>query len=167
MTYQMWEHVADSVVPLLGLIALLAPWFGPSQFAQPRTDYYLRIAIAWLATIALRALNHSDWALWPLMGAQYSGHTGVFMVFAVSLAAWNLRWVWLGVVVLLLYGQLMIHQGYHAFGDILATALAMGPITWGLQRVFPKQKSDAVGVSLPDSSPQSAQALETLKSERD
>ncbi|MBQ1783863.1 MAG: hypothetical protein II007_09445 [Gammaproteobacteria bacterium] len=66
--------------------------------------------------------------LWPRWGLDYSTHSALAIALVVQL--WwllpRLRWLWLGS--LLAYAALMRYQGYHSWGDMVTTALAVLPV---------------------------------------
>lgn len=140
MTYEQWDMVADAVVPLLGVAALSIPLL---KTQQNRWAYYGSVVIAYALTLGLRSLNHSEYAIWPMLGVQYSGHTGVFCVAGMSIIAWKPKLAWVVGSIFVLYTWLMLYQQYHTIGDIALTAAVMAPATWiiheALQRLARRQ----------------------------
>jgi hypothetical protein len=110
--------VADSVDPLLGLLAIYQLWrLGPGR----RRGFFL----ASLGALALLALfNQADRALgwWRSMELDFSMHTAVGVSLATSLIVADRRWALVAIPILVGYGFLMDHLGFHGWGDIGTSA---------------------------------------------
>jgi hypothetical protein len=131
------EFVADSVDPLLGLLAVYQLW----RLGRERR---LGFALATLGAIALlAAFNQADRALgwWRAMDLDFSMHTAVGVSLVTSLVVVDRRWILVGLPILIGYGFLMDHLGFHGWGDFLTSApvaiaftLACHALVWRYRR---------------------------------
>jgi len=126
VTHEHWKIIADAFDPTVALLAIAAPWiFTPAQ-SRSRPRYFIATAAALALMYLLRAVEHSHLAMLPrLLGVHYSAHTGFAVVFLTAMGIWR-RWlVWPGIAALAAYGELMVYQAYHTWGDIGATAVVI------------------------------------------
>jgi hypothetical protein len=128
VTYQQLDAIADSYVPLLGILTLL--WFVKKGFSSG-----VKLALADAGTMLLGAiyiyiLMFVDKYLgaYASIGLDYSTHTALALVFVTTLSfiSKNVRVV--TVTSMVLYCLLMLYQGYHSVADILLTGLMTLPV---------------------------------------
>jgi len=135
LSHQTLKVVADSVNPILGILAIARPiatwrgqWHHPSMHIGVTS---LTVALTYLfrAVFDLERL----WASWQL---DFSTHTSicVVLVIAVSSLDWKRAWIWCAILVA--YAQLMVYQSYHTWVDIGTTTTVMVPFSvliryWG------------------------------------
>ena len=112
------KHLADSVDPLLGLLAIWQLW----RLARERRLGFLLATTGAMALLA--AFNQADRALgwWRSMELDFSMHTAVGVSLATSLVVADRRWIVAVVPILVGYGFLMDHLGFHGWGDVLTSA---------------------------------------------
>lgn len=126
MNWETLDAIADSVNPVLGIIALVWPWLrwrgSWRRAAVSVTVTLLSVAFAY----ALSALD-AKFGWWPSMGLDFSTHTAIAVALVVSLCSIKpSSWMaWAGV--LLAYFVLMVYQGYHTPADIFTTLVAIAP----------------------------------------
>jgi hypothetical protein len=130
LSHEELKPIADAVNPALTVVALAAPWVLRPVRARERLDFYARTVVSMMFMYALRAVEHSPYALGPSVGLEhYSSHTGYAVVLLTTLTFWRWWFAIVGVVVLGSYGDLMIYQHYHTFMDIAGTAVVICPLT--------------------------------------
>jgi hypothetical protein len=125
-TYDVLDHIADSVNPTLALLALSLPWL--RAYRSRALSPWTRVAAALLCVgvaYAGQALDRFTGA-WPALSLDYSGHSAVCVALLVSLAHLSRRWIAGSVAIGTAYAALMIYQGYHTFADIVTTAIPVG-----------------------------------------
>ncbi|CAM3176164.1 hypothetical protein [Vibrio rarus] len=134
LTYQQWALIADLYTPVLII---------SSVFLLISASPQLRICCvkAQLFCIALvyGSMMMDEWlSIWPSFSADYSTHTAIALVFVVHITLKGPR---LGQVIavisLLAYMQLMHHQGYHTYLDMISTLIYLLPmllVTWSAFR---------------------------------
>lgn len=124
LSYETLDGIADSINPLLGILALALPWLR-------RRGMRLRALILNLLTIGAVAVAYAGQALdaglrlWVQGGLDYSTHTAVFTAIASSLWQQGNAWRWVSALVGAGYAALMLWQRYHSLLDILTTAAGM------------------------------------------
>lgn len=115
--------VADCVDPLLGVLALCQLW----RLARDRRRGFVLATLGALALLYLFNQADRTFRWWPSMGLDFSMHTAAGVSLATSLVVADRRWIWLVVPLLIAYGFLMDHLGFHGWGDILtSTPVAIG-----------------------------------------
>jgi hypothetical protein len=125
-TYELLDCIADSVNPTLGLLALSVPWLRRHRVGRPSS--VARIA----GTLACVGIAYAGQAIdrftkaWPAFGLDYSTHSAVCVALLSSLAQLGGRWRVASVGIGAAYAALMMYQGYHAFADIVTTAMPIG-----------------------------------------
>jgi hypothetical protein len=137
-SFETLDAIADSVNPLLGLVALTWPWLrwrGQWRLASLHVVVtLLSVAFAY----AITALDHAN-GWWPSWGLDFSTHTAVCVALIVALCAINLSLAGWWVGVFAAYVALMLYQEYHSVADIVTTALVVAPpvilLRWWLRRL--------------------------------
>lgn len=126
MSWDTLDAIADSVNPILGIIALVWPWLFWRRS-------WRRAALSVAATLlsvgfayALAALDgRHGW--WPSVGLDFSTHTAVAVALITSLCAIKPS-IWFAWIAMLCgYVALMLYQGYHTLPDIITTAAVIAP----------------------------------------
>jgi hypothetical protein len=126
LSHQTLKVVADSVNPILGILALTLPfkrWLG--QWQSPS----MNIAVT-LLTVALmyffRAVFDLE-AVWANWGLDFSTHEAVCVILVIGLSSLYWRGLWIWCAVLVAYDILMVYQSYHTWADLDTTAVVMLP----------------------------------------
>lgn len=126
MSWETLDAIADSVLPILGVIALIWPWL-------VWRHSWRRAALSVTATLVsvgfAYVVNSLDarYGWWPSVGMDFSGHTATAVALVASLCAIKPS-IWLAwVTVLIAYAALMLYQRYHTLADIVTTAAVIAP----------------------------------------
>jgi hypothetical protein len=135
LSHQTLKVVADSVNPILGILAIALPimkWRGQWRPSSMHIGVTL-LTVAF--TYLFRAVFDLE-RLWASWGLDFSTHTAICVVLVVALSSlhWKRAWIW--CVILGAYAQLMVYQSYHTWVDIGTTAAVMFPYSalvryWG------------------------------------
>ncbi len=132
MSYETLDAIADSVNPILGLIALTWPWL---QWRRQWRRAALHVLLTLLSVALAYAMSALDrtFGWWPSLGLDFSTHTALCVTLIVSLCfvRRSLAALWIGVFIA--YAALMVYQDYHSVADICTTLLAVLPIALGLR----------------------------------
>jgi hypothetical protein len=125
-TYELLDHIADSVNPTLGLLALSLPWLRVYRERSPSA--WVRIAGVMLCVGVAYIGQAIDWltGAWPALSLDYSGHSARCVALLVSLGHLGNRWRRASIAIGTAYAALMMYQGYHTLADIITTALPVG-----------------------------------------
>ena len=136
MRYESLDIIADSVNPVLGLLALVFPWLDREAIRKcgSRRSFWTRTLLS-LAVVYAILFADERFRLWPILGLDYSTHTAFAVAIITSMSAMNRRWLFLLAPVLMAYAALMIYLGYHSLLDVLAAALVIAPTTWLIHRM--------------------------------
>jgi hypothetical protein len=128
-TYEIFDHIADSVNPVLGLIALSWAWIARGRGSLGvgvRAGVLGNVAtLVSVAIVYLVGALEKGAGLWAAMGLDYSTHTAVCVAIIVSLWWIDRRAGILATALGVLYAGLMLYQKYHSVGDIAATAVVI------------------------------------------
>lgn len=146
LTYQQWDAIADSYIPLmavLSLIHVLHVFFSGSSFSKLVSWTNIKslvvriltitVCIAWVYGLMFLD-NHLK--IWPSLSINnqvldYSTHTALALVFSTYLFCANIKRkpvrAYLSLVSLVLYLLLMKYQNYHTFADMLTTTVVVLP----------------------------------------
>lgn len=129
-SYQTLDAIADSVNPILGLVALTWPWLQWRRQWRLAALHVLLTLLSVALAYAMSALDRT-FGWWQSAGLDFSTHTALCVALIVSLCfvRRSLAALWIGVFIA--YAALMVYQGYHSIADICTTALAVLPITLG------------------------------------
>lgn len=125
-TYELLDHIADSVNPTLALLAISMPWL--PMYRASELPPWMRIAGA-VSCVAIAYAGQAFDSLtgaWPSVSLDYSGHSAVCVALLVSLAQLSRRWMISTIAIGIAYAALMMYQRYHTFGDIVTTATPVG-----------------------------------------
>ena len=138
MSWETLDAIADSVNPVLGIIALVWPWlFWRGSWRRAALNVIATLISVGFAYVVASLDTRYGW--WPSVGLDFSTHTAVAVALVASLWAIkpSLWFAW--VVVLFGYAALMVYQGYHSLADIVTTAAVIAPplavYHWWLLRV--------------------------------
>jgi hypothetical protein len=126
VSWETLDAIADSVNPVLGIVALVWPWL-------VWRDSWRRAALSVASTLLSVGFAYFVAALdarygwWPSVEMDFSTHTAVAVALVVSLCAIrpSLWFAW--VAVLCGYVVLMLHQDYHTLKEIVTTAAVIAP----------------------------------------
>ncbi|MFC4307738.1 hypothetical protein ACFPN2_01475 [Steroidobacter flavus] len=126
MTWETWDAIADSYIPILALIALLWPWLRWRGAWQRATLSIVATLVGIGYAYALSALD-GKFGWWPALGLDFSTHTAVAIALVVALCAIKPQTWMAWTASLLAYFVLMVYQRYHTWADILTTAVVIAP----------------------------------------
>ena len=129
LTYEQWDAIADSYIPILFLISLLLiakEWWTTKSYSVLKSVLVLVVLVfaSYLFNFIDRVL-----ILWPRVGWDYSTHTGVSLSLVIYLSYIKPKFAPITLSTFLLYGLLMLYQQYHSVADIVSTA-ALISIVW-------------------------------------
>jgi hypothetical protein len=126
MNWQTLDAIADSVNPVLGIIALLWPWL---RWRSSWRHAALSVMVTLLSVAFAYAMSALDgrFGWWPAVGLDFSTHTAIAIALVVSLGAIKPS-TWLAWTAILFgYFVLMVYQRYHTWSDIVTTAVVIAP----------------------------------------
>lgn len=126
MNWDTLDAIADSVNPILGIIALLWPWLRwRASWRRAALSVATTLVSVGLAYVVSALDGRYGW--WPAVGLDFSTHTAVAVALVVSLCAIkpSIWFAWVGVLVA--YVALMLYQEYHTLADIVTTAAVIAP----------------------------------------
>jgi hypothetical protein len=127
LTYEQWDAIADSYIPLLALLSLITLISQARVVGAANTWRMLRnLLISIFIAYSIMFLD-KQFMLWQNMNSDYSTHTAVALVFVAFLMAVNKSWLVMAPISMVLYCLLMLYQGYHTVLDILSTVVALLP----------------------------------------
>ena len=98
-TYEVLDHIADSVNPILGLLALSAPWLKAYRASWPLPWIRVVAAMACVGIAHLGQAFDRFSGTWPAFSLDYSGHSAVCVALLVSLAHLGRRWAVASVLI--------------------------------------------------------------------
>ncbi|GEM79615.1 hypothetical protein [Vibrio superstes] len=127
LTFQQWALIADIYTPLLALwsVRLLL------QEATPlRKISFTALMVTICIVYGSRFMD--EWlGIWPAFKSDYSTHTAVALALVVHIVIKVGLWGRLVAVgSLLAYLQLMNHQQYHTYLDMVSTVIYLLPLFW-------------------------------------
>ena len=146
-TYELLDHIADSVNPTLALLEISMPWF--PKYRAPGLAPWMRVAGA-AACVAIAYAGQAFDSLtdaWPSMSLDYSGHSAVCVALLVSLAQLSRRWLIASIAIGVAYAALMMYQRYHTFADIVTTATPIGLASAMVWRLIVSRRRAAISQS--------------------
>ncbi len=126
MSWEAWDAIADSVIPILAIIALLWPWLRSRGEWRHATISTVATLLSAAYAYALSALD-GRFGWWPAVGLDFSTHTAIAIVCVVSLCAIKPSTWMAWTAILFAYFVLMVYQRYHTWADILTTAVVIAP----------------------------------------
>jgi hypothetical protein len=135
------DAIADSINPSLLVLALIAPWI---QRRRPPWAFWGCTFLSLVVVYVIQFLDH-QLMLWPRAGLDYSTHTAFAVAVIVSLGAFDRRWFFILLPVLIAYATLMMYLEYHSLADILTAALVIGPPTWLIHRIGRRRRTLGTG----------------------
>ncbi|GAB7220301.1 hypothetical protein [Vibrio comitans] len=127
LTFEQWAFIADTYTPLLALWSAILIFREPSQHRKINlTALIVTLCIVYVSRFI------DEWlGIWPTFSSDYSTHTAVALALVVHIAikvgVWG-RLVAVGS--LLAYLQLMNHQDYHTYLDMVSTIIYLLPLFW-------------------------------------
>lgn len=135
LSYEQWDLIADSYIPLLLLFIL---GWNAKRWQQGREthDVVNHLNAVGLSVVLIYLLMAIDnrLMLWAMVDADYSTHTALALVFVSYLSLSAPRWRLPAVLSLLAYLALMLFQRYHTVTDILLTAMVVIPLLVVVQK---------------------------------
>lgn len=135
LSYEQWDLIADSYIPLLLLFIL--GWNAKRwQQGREKHDVVNHLKAVGLSVVLIYLLVAIDnrLMLWAMVDADYSTHTALALVFVSYLSLSAPRWRLPAVLSLLAYLALMLFQRYHTVTDILLTAMVVIPLLVVVQK---------------------------------
>ena len=131
------DSIADAVNPLLALTAVTFAFARKRKAREvlPPRRFLAGVLLGLTVVYLLQNLD-SRLHFCSRLGLDYSTHSAFAVSVVTSLVLANARWLFALVPVLLGYGWLMAHLGYHTVADMLAAAAVLVPATWALHRLL-------------------------------
>lgn len=126
MSWETLDAIADSVSPILGIIALLWPWL---RWRGTWRHAALNVLITLLSLGVAFGMSALDgrFGWWPAAGLDFSTHTAISIALVVALCSIKPSTWMAWTAVLLGYFVLMVYQRYHTWTDIGTTAVVIAP----------------------------------------
>lgn len=127
LSYDTLDTIADSINPILGVLALALPW---TKRGRPTRQAIALDGLTVAAVLIAYLLQAIDSAvnIWPRAGLDFSTHTAVFVAIGSSIWQQGTFWRWTIVGLGFAYSTLMRIQEYHSVLDIVSTAAAIVPL---------------------------------------
>lgn len=126
MSWETLDAIADSVNPILGVIALIWPWVRwRGSWRHAALNLLVTLLSVGLA-FGMSALD-GKFGWWPAAGLDFSTHTAISIALIVSVASIKPSTWMAWTAVLLGYFVLMVYQRYHTWADIGTTAVVIAP----------------------------------------
>jgi hypothetical protein len=125
-SFETLDAIADSVNPLLGLLALTWPWLRWCRQWRLAALHVVATLLSVAFAYGITALDRAN-GWWQSWGLDFSTHTAVCVALIVALCAINLSlagW-WIGLFSA--YVALMLYQEYHSVADVVTTASVVAP----------------------------------------
>ena len=126
MNWQTLDAIADSVNPVLGIIALVWPWLRWRGAWRQATLNVIATLLSVAFAYAISALD-ARFGWWPSVGLDFSTHTAIAIALIVSVCSIKPSTWMVWTAVLLGYFVLMVYQRYHTPADIFTTAMVIAP----------------------------------------
>jgi hypothetical protein len=128
LTYQQWDTVADSYIPLL-VIIFLGLSFKEINLSDIKASIhnFCRTLLCVCCAYAFMAID-AYFEFWPKLGLDFSTHTALALAFVVDLSLRSTPLRLFSCISILLYGYLMWFQKYHSIADMLSTTAVMLPV---------------------------------------
>ncbi len=120
-TYRFLDAVADSFDPLLSLIALAAPFFHRPRRLRKAIAFYISAGAAIGIVYLVRAID-DRYQIWSSLELDFSTHSAFAASLAVSVGAFQRRWMGPLTLAVILYFSLELLMRYHGLLDILTSA---------------------------------------------
>lgn len=127
LSYHTLDMIADSINPLLGVVALVLPWIRRGRPTRQALALDGLTGAAVLIAYLLQAVD-SALGMWPRAGLDFSTHTAVFVGIASSIWQHGRFWRWAIAGLGFAYATLMRIQEYHSVLDIVSTVAATLPL---------------------------------------
>ena len=143
MTYQQLDAIADSYIPLLGILTLV--WLLRKASRLGVKSAFIEAVTTSLGAIYIYALMFLDayFAAYASIGLDYSTHTALALVFVTTLALIGKEVRRITVISMICYCLLMLYQGYHTLADMALTSLMTLPVLVWL-KYLPNRKGKLV-----------------------
>ncbi|OBT13418.1 hypothetical protein A9264_07045 [Vibrio sp. UCD-FRSSP16_10] len=130
MTFEQWAFIADLYTPLLIVCSVWLLYLSPAS----RRQSSMKAMVICIAIVYI-SMAMDEWlSIWPSFGADYSTHSAIALALVVHIvikSPWLAKWI--AVSSLFAYLQLMHHQQYHTYLDMISTLLYLLPmlvVTW-------------------------------------
>jgi hypothetical protein len=127
ISFEQWAFIADCYTPILVAVSIYVAFTQALTAEQRKQFHWLPVSFC---LVALYVVRFGDELLniWPSFGSDYSTHTAFALVFVLHQTLNSSRLKWLAPLSLMGYMQLMHHQNYHTYLDMLSTTLFLAPI---------------------------------------
>ena len=143
MTYQQLDAIADSYIPLLGILTLV--WLLTKASRLGIKSALIETVTTSLGVMYIYALMFLDayFTAYASIGLDYSTHTALALVFVTTLAFIGKQVRRITVISMVCYCLLMLYQGYHTLADMALTSLMTLPVLVWL-KCLPNRKAKLV-----------------------
>ncbi|MCW8876835.1 MAG: hypothetical protein OQJ89_06710 [Kangiellaceae bacterium] len=138
LSYQQWDAIADSYIPLLLTLSLIFLFVNFWQKKFKRGTFELSSLI--LGALSIYTIMFIDNALkiWPSFNSDYSTHTALALVFVFYLCEKHKIALVGAAVSMCGYIVLMMYQEYHTFLDIITTSIVVLPTLYLIRTLLKK-----------------------------
>lgn len=133
LTYEQWDHIADSYIPLLVscIVCRLAVLSVKQGFKNTAPEIVFLLSAVFFVYLLMFLDN--TFSFWARYHSDYSKHTAVALVLVYHLST-KQKFVSLPAIAsMLLYCVLMLYQQYHTLVDLVSTALFVFPALPAIQ----------------------------------
>ena len=143
MTYQQLDVIADSYIPLLGILTLV--WLLIKASRLGIKSALIETVTTSLGVMYIYALMFLDayFTAYASIGLDYSTHTALALVFVTTLSLIGKQVRRITVISMVCYCLLMFYQGYHTLADMALTSLMTLPVLVWL-KCLPNRKAKLV-----------------------
>ncbi len=136
LTFEQWAIIADIYTPLLVMASGVIVWQerqSSSNWQLLRKMHLLPIGLTLIVSFTSSLIDRLL-GIWPSFNSDFSTHTAVALVFVVHICVYRPSWRLASIVSLFAYLQLMNHQDYHTYLDMITTTAFLLPFFWKIWR---------------------------------
>lgn len=130
LTYQQWDLVADTYIPVLAVAVLYQIWQSNKQISSFWHGSGIKSVLWSVGLVYLLMIIDSAAGIWWRLDLDYSTHLALSLALAFPLFRGYWPYRLLLLLSIPLYAALMILQEYHTTGDLLSTAMVVLPVFW-------------------------------------
>lgn len=137
--FRILDGVADSVIPVLGIILLLLLIRGTIQ-KEIEWRRWAGIALG-IATVYILKTLEKRLHIWESLGGDYSSHSALTVAVMVPLIYIRPKWLLPLIGVFVAYAALMVVLAFHSILDITTTLAAVVPLVLLANRFLGRGKT--------------------------